>query len=89
VGGHPLFDVWELVAGAEEITTRGTAHACDRNRDGTARAQSVRGRRTAKDSGQPKSCPLIVHGRGGVRPELSDEVQVKLAARLMRELRWE
>ena len=38
---------------------------------------------------EPKSRPLIVHGRGGLRLELSDEGQVKLAARLLRELGWE
>ena len=36
--------------------------------------------------GQRKAGPLIVHGRGGVRLELSDESQIKLAARLLREL---
>jgi len=36
-----------------------------------------------------KSGALIVHGRGGVRLELSDEGQIKLAARLLRELGWE
>ena len=42
-----------------------------------------------KARGKLKSGPLIVHGRGGVRLELNDESQIKLAAQLLRELGWE
>ncbi len=42
-----------------------------------------------KARGKLKSVPLIMHGRGGVRLELSDESQIKLAAQLLRELGWD
>ena len=43
---------------------------------------------TAKASVKLKTGGLIVHGPSGVRLELSDERQIKLAAQLLRELGW-
>ncbi len=39
-----------------------------------------------KQAGKIKPAVLIVHGPGGVRLELSEERQIKLAAQLLREL---
>ena len=51
--------------------------------------EAVVEKRLPKAQGKLKSGPLIVHGRGGVRLELSDESQIKLAAQLLRELGWD
>jgi len=56
--------------------------------DGHAVAGSGRGEAAAQGTRKLKSGPLIVHGRGEVRLELSDESQIKLAAQLLRELGW-
>ncbi len=67
----------ELPAPAADYTT------------GTRWLEAVVEKPRLQTRGKLKSGPLIVHGRGGVRLELSDERQIKLAAQLLRELGWE
>jgi len=59
------------------------------NTTGTRWLEAVVEKPRLQTRGKLKSGPLIVHGRGGVRLELSDERQIKLAAQLLRELGWE
>lgn len=59
------------------------------NETGTRWLEAVVEKPRPQTRGKLKSGPLIVHGRGGVRLELSDERQIKLAAQLLRELGWE
>jgi hypothetical protein len=59
------------------------------NATGTRWLEAVVEKPRLQTRGKLKSGPLIVHGRGGVRLELSDERQIKLAAQLLRELGWE
>jgi hypothetical protein len=59
------------------------------NATGTRWLEAVVGKPRPQARGKSKSGPLIVHGRGGVRLELSDESQIKLAAQLLRELGWD
>jgi transposase len=50
--------------------------------------EAVVGASTEKASAKPKTGVLIVQGAGGMRIEIADEAQVKLAAQLLRELGW-
>ena len=59
------------------------------NATGTRWLEAVVEKPRPQARGKLKSGPLIVHGRGGVRLELSDEGQIKLAAQLLRELGWD
>ena len=59
------------------------------NTTGTRWLEAVVEKPRLQTRGKLKSGPLIVHGRGGVRLELSNERQIKLAAQLLRELGWE
>jgi hypothetical protein len=59
------------------------------NATGTRWLEAVVEKPLPKPRGKLKSGPLIVHGRGVVRLELSDESQIKLAAQLLRELGWD
>lgn len=67
-----------------ELPARATEKAT-----GTRWLEAVVEKPSPKARGKLKSGPLIVHGRGGVRLELNDDGQIKLAAQLLRELGWE
>ncbi len=53
---------------------------------GTRWLEAVVERTAPKEGGKIKPAALIVHGPGGVRLELSEARQIKLAAQLLREL---
>ena len=50
--------------------------------------EAVVGASTQKAAVQSKTGALVVQGAGGMRIEIADEAQVKLAAQLLRELGW-
>jgi hypothetical protein len=56
------------------------------NTTGTRWLEAVVEKPRLQTRGKLKSEPLIVHGRGGVRLELSDARQIKWAAQVLREL---
>jgi len=50
--------------------------------------EAVVGASTQKATVKSKTGALVVQGAGGMRIEIADEAQVKLAAQLLRELGW-